>query len=193
MRRNIDAWWPLLEAGAEAIVSSASGCGSMLTEYGRLLAHDSDYADKAARVSTLARDIGEILLNEDLGILGINQRVGRVAVQTPCSLQHGMKMPNLVTDLLTRAGFTLATTVDSHLCCGSAGTYSILQPAMSLRLREAKIAALSADNPDLIVTANIGCQLHLAAAATVPVKHWIQLLDEAGSDGVTAAPGAAAG
>jgi glycolate oxidase iron-sulfur subunit len=104
-----------------------------------------------------------------------------------------MKMPNLVTDLLTRAGFTLATTVDSHLCCGSAGTYSILQPAMSLRLREAKIAALSADNPDLIVTANIGCQLHLAAAATVPVKHWIQLLDEAGSDGVTAAPGAAAG
>jgi glycolate oxidase iron-sulfur subunit len=193
MRRNIDAWWPLLEAGAEAIVSSATGCGSMLTEYGRLLAHDSDYADKAARVSTLARDVGEILLNEDLGLLGINHRVGRVAVQTPCSLQHGMKMPNLITDLLTRAGFALATTIDSHLCCGSAGTYSILQPAMSLRLRADKIAALTADNPDLIVTANIGCQLHLAAAATVPVKHWIQLLDEASSDGVTAAPGAAAG
>jgi len=193
MRRNIDAWWPLLDAGAEAILSSATGCGSVLTEYGRLLAHDSAYADKAARVSTLARDIGEILLNEDLGILGINHRAGRVAVQTPCSLQHGMKMPNLITDLLTRAGFTLATTVDSHLCCGSAGTYSILQPAMSLRLRDDKIAALTADNPDLIVTANIGCQLHLAAAAPVPVKHWIELLDAASCDGVTAAPGAAAG
>ncbi len=193
MRRNIDAWWPLLEAGAEAIVSSASGCGSMLTEYGRLLAHDPAYAGKAARVSTLARDIGEILLNEDLGRLGINHRVGRVAVQTPCSLQHGMKMPNLITDILTRAGFNIATTVDSHLCCGSAGTYSILQPAMSLRLRAAKVAALTADSPDLIVTANIGCQLHLAAAAPVPVKHWIELLDETSGNGVTAAPGAAPG
>ena len=192
MRRNIDAWWPQIEAGAEAIVSSATGCGSMLNDYGHLLAHDPVYAARAGRVSALARDIGEILLKEDLGSLGIDHRSGRVAVQTPCSLQHGMKLPHLITDILTRAGVTLVATDDSHLCCGSAGTYSILQPAMARRLRDAKIAALTGNNPDVIVSGNIGCQLHLATAAPVPVRHWIELLDQHEGDGDIALPGAAA-
>ena len=127
MRRNIDAWWPQLEAGAEAILSSATGCGSILTEYGRLLAHDPAYADRARRVSALARDIGEVLLEEDLEKLAINSPGGKVAVQTPCSLQHGMKRPDLITAILGKAGFELAATSGGHLCCGSAGTYSILQ------------------------------------------------------------------
>lgn len=177
MRRNIDAWWPQLEAGAEAIVSSATGCGSMLADYGRLLAHDPVYADRARRISGLARDVGEILLAENLDKLPTARNVGKIAVQTPCSLQHGMKLPNLIPDILARAGFELATTRDSHLCCGSAGTYSILQPAMSRRLRNDKLRALGVDTPDLIVTGNVGCQLHLQGAAPVPVKHWIELLD----------------
>lgn len=177
MRRNIDAWWPQLQAGAEAIVSSASGCGSMLTEYGRLLAHDPAYAERARRVSALARDIGEVLLDEDLGALAADRDRGKVAVQTPCSLQHGMKRPDLINDLLGKAGFELAASAGSHLCCGSAGTYSVLQGKMSRRLRDDKLRALTADSPDLIATGNVGCQLHLQAAATVPVMHWIELLD----------------
>jgi glycolate oxidase iron-sulfur subunit len=101
-------------------------------------------------------------------------------------------LPHLITDILTRAGFTLVTTDDSHLCCGSAGTYSILQPAMARRLRDAKIAALTGNNPDVIVSGNIGCQLHLATAAPVPVRHWIELLDQHKGDGDIALPGAAA-
>jgi glycolate oxidase iron-sulfur subunit len=178
MRRNIDAWWPQIDAGAEAIVSSATGCGSMLLDYGRLLAHDPAYAGKARRVSELARDIGEILVREDLGRLDIDRSVGRVAIQTPCSLQHGMKLPNLINDILAKAGFEIAATRDSHLCCGSAGTYSILQPAMSRRLRDDKLRGLTVDAPDLIVTGNVGCQLHLAGAAQVSVRHWIELLDQ---------------
>lgn len=177
MRRNIDAWWPKIEAGAEAIVSSATGCGSMLADYGDLLAHDPVYADKAQRVSEIAHDIGEILLEEDMGKLEINRSVGKVAVQTPCSLQHGMRLPTLITDVLTRAGFELAVTHNSQLCCGSAGTYSLLQPAMSRALRANKLRALSVDAPQLIATGNVGCQLHLQAAAKVPVVHWIELLD----------------
>ena len=176
MRRNIDAWWPQIEAGAEAIVSGATGCGSMLIDYGRILAQDPAYAEKARQVSALARDIGEVLLQEDLSRLRVNTAVGRVAVHTPCSLQHAMKLPNLITDILTRAGFELAATRDNHLCCGSAGTYSILEPAMSGRLREKKLAALGIDSPDLIASGNVGCQLHLAGT-TVPVMHWIELLD----------------
>ena len=177
MRRNIDAWWPHVEAGAEAILSSASGCGSMLTDYGRLLAHDPAYADRAQRVSALARDIGEVLMDEDLGRLTINRPAARVAVQTPCSMQHGMQLPNLIADILGKAGFELATCAGSHLCCGSAGTYSLLQGNMSRRLRDDKLLALTADSPDLIATGNVGCQLHLQAAAPVPVVHWIELLD----------------
>jgi glycolate oxidase iron-sulfur subunit len=177
MRRNIDAWWPYIEGGAEAIVSSASGCGSMLVEYGELLAHDPAYAHKALRVSQLTRDIGEVLLCEDLGELTINTAIGKVAVHTPCTLQHALGLADLVPELLGRVGFKLAQTTDTHLCCGSAGTYSILQASISERLRDKKLRALTGDAPALIATANVGCQLHIQGAADIPVVHWIELLD----------------
>jgi glycolate oxidase iron-sulfur subunit len=179
MRRNIDAWWPAIASGAEAIVNSASGCGSMLVEYGELLANDPTYAEKARQVSALTRDIGEILLQEDLGKLAIDTGIGKVAVHTPCTLQHALRLPHLVPQLLQRAGFKLAQTTDDHLCCGSAGTYSILQSSISARLRDNKLAALGSDDPNIIVTANIGCQLQLQSAADTPVMHWIELFDPA--------------
>lgn len=180
MRRNIDAWWPMIEAGAEAIVSAATGCGSLLVEYGDLLAHDPTYAGKARRVSSLCRDIAELLVEEDLTSLEIDNDIGAVAVQTPCSQQHALKQPDTVKHILTRAGFTLAQTRDDHLCCGSAGTYSILQRERSERLRQRKLESLQGDSPLLIVTANVGCQLHLAEESEVPVRHWIELLDPGG-------------
>ena len=177
MRRNIDAWWPYIESGIEAIVSSASGCGSMLVEYGELLAHDPAYAHKAKRVSELTRDIGEVLLQENLDKLSVNTAIGKVAVHTPCTLQHALGLTDLVPELLGRAGFELAQTTDRHLCCGSAGTYSILQAPISQRLRDNKLLALTGDAPALIATANVGCQLHMQGAAGIPVVHWIELLD----------------
>ena len=177
MRRNIDAWWPALEAGAEAIISSASGCGATLADYGELLANDPAYADKAAQVSALTLDIGQVLLQEDLDKLTLKTDIGKVAVHTPCTLQHALKLPSLITDILTRAGFELATTTQQHLCCGSAGTYSLLQPAISARLRDNKLAALCTDKPAVIVTANVGCQLQLGQDSAPPVMHWIELLD----------------
>lgn len=187
MRRNIDAWWPGIEAGAEAIISTATGCGSMLADYGKLLAGDPAYADKARRISALARDIGEIFLEEDLTRLQPDTGVGRVAVHTPCSLQHGRQLPTLIRDVLRKAGFELAETAESHLCCGSAGTYSILQAATGRRLRDRKLLALTGDRPALIATGNVGCQLHLQGAAAIPVVHWIELMDPARRDG--SAPG----
>jgi glycolate oxidase iron-sulfur subunit len=178
MRRNIDAWWPAIEAGCEAIVMTASGCGAMVQEYGHLLRHDPAYADKARRVSELTRDIGQVLLGEDLSRLGLAQQTERVAVHCPCTLQHAMKQGGVVEEVLRRAGFTLAKTRDNHLCCGSAGTYSILQPALSQRLLNNKLMALTEDDPQRIVTSNIGCQLHLETRAALPVQHWIELLDQ---------------
>lgn len=177
IRRNIDAWWPHIESGAEAIISSATGCGAMLVDYGRLLAHDPAYANKAQRVSALCRDLGEVLLREDLNKLQIDTGIGKVAVHTPCSLQHALQQPTLIEDILGRAGFELAQTRNKHLCCGSAGSYSILQPATSSRLRKRAITSLTGDQPTLIATGNIGCQLHLQSADAVPVRHWIELLD----------------
>ncbi len=177
MRRNIDAWWPQIESGAEAIVSSATGCGAMLVDYGRLLADDPAYAEKARRVTLLTRDIAEILEQEDLHRLSINTQIGKVAIHPPCSMQHALQQPTLLDTILRRAGFDIATTTDKLLCCGSAGTYSILQPDTSERLREKMLQTLSSDQPTLIATANIGCQMHLQAAAGVPVVHWIELLD----------------
>jgi len=179
MRRNIDTWWPRIEAGAEAIISTATGCGSMLADYGKLLADDPAYADKARRVSSLARDIGEVLLAEDLAGLEADTGVGRVAVHTPCSLQHGRGLPTLIRDVLHKAGFELVETAESHLCCGSAGTYSILQAATGRRLRDRKLRALCGGRPALIATGNVGCQLHLQTAADIPVVHWIELIDPA--------------
>jgi glycolate oxidase iron-sulfur subunit len=177
MRRNIDAWWPAVENGAEAIISSATGCGTQLRDYGRLLASDPSYGHKAQQVSGLSTDIGEILMREDLEKLDVQLLPGKVAVHVPCSLQHAMQLPDLIPTLLRRAGFDLATCAEGHLCCGSAGTYSILQPEISGRLRQRKLAALAADAPAVIATGNVGCQLHLGEAADIPVVHWIELLD----------------
>ena len=177
MRRNIDAWWPHIEQGCEAIVSSASGCGAMLVDYGRLLAADPAYAEKALRVSTMSKDLGEILLAEDLGALEINTRMGKVAVHTPCSMQHALQKPAMLEDILGRAGFDITAGQPPTLCCGSAGSYSILQPATSERVLDTTLANLLNSEPAVIATANIGCQLHMQSATDVPVVHWIELLD----------------
>lgn len=176
-RRNIDAWWPAIERGAEAVVVTASGCGEMVKQYGHLLQDDPGYAVRAARVSALARDLAEVLDAEDLSPLAPAARAGKVAVHCPCTLQHGQRLPGVVESILSRCGIALAATRDAHLCCGSAGSYSLLQPALSGKLRDNKLAALSVDEPALIATANVGCQLHLQSKAAVPVVHWIELLD----------------
>ena len=177
-RRNIDAWWPLLEEGAEAIVTTASGCGVMVKDYGELLRHDPGYATKAARVSELAKDLSEVLTVDDVRRLQPVGKAGRTAVHCPCTLQHGQKLGSAVPRLLEAAGVPLAPTTEQHLCCGSAGTYSLLQADIGQRLLERKLAALTAGDPDVIVTANVGCQLHLGAQSGVPVRHWIEILDE---------------
>jgi glycolate oxidase iron-sulfur subunit len=179
MRRNIDAWWPLIEQGIEAILVTASGCGAVVKEYGQLLAQDPVYADKARRVSALARDVSEVLRDADLSGVGLRRQAQKVAFHSPCTLQHGQQLGGVVETVLSRAGFTLTAVPDAHLCCGSAGTYSILQPELSTRLLANKLAALEQDTPDVIATANIGCQMHLASKAGRPVRHWIELLDEA--------------
>ena len=176
MRRNIDAWWPHIAQGAEAIIMSASGCGAVVKEYGEQLRHDPNYAQKAARVSALTKDLSEVLTPAEVKQLG-PRPARRVAFQSPCTLQHGQQITGHIERLLESAGYQLVPVPDSHLCCGSAGTYSILQPALSLRLRDNKLAALTRGQPDIIATANIGCQLHLEGAATLPIKHWIELLD----------------
>ena len=182
MRRNIDAWWPHLEAGAEAIVMTASGCGTMVVEYGHLLSHDPLYAARAVRVSALTRDLSEILSaeHEKLDALPTTKAVrGKVAFHSPCTLQHGQKIVGVVENILSRSGFELTAVQDKHLCCGSAGTYSILQPKLSSELRSNKLAALQKGEPAQIATANIGCMSHLQNGADVPVRHWVELLDEA--------------
>lgn len=175
-RRNIDAWWPYIESGAEAIVSTASGCGVMIKDYGHLLEDDRRYAETAAHVAALARDLAEVVASEELSGTSVDPTL-RVAFQSPCTLQHGMKLNGVVENLLTRLGCTLVPVADAYLCCGSAGTYSILQSHLSHELRARKLATLEAAAPDCIVTANIGCLTHLQAVAKQPVKHWIELLD----------------
>ena len=179
MRANIDAWWPHVEQGIEAIVMTASGCGVMVKDYGALLRDDPAYADKAARVSALTRDLGEILAAEDITALGQAGAGRRIAFHAPCTLQHGQQLPGLVEDLLRRLGFELTEVGDSHLCCGSAGSYSLLQPELSRQLRDNKLDSLQGGAPELIATANVGCQLHLATASGGPVVHGIELLDQA--------------
>jgi len=177
MRRNIDAWWPMIEQGAEAIVMTASGCGVTVKDYGELLQHDPDYAEKAARVAELSKDLSEILINEDLSAIHAPSANGKVAVHCPCTLQHGQRLEGVVEQILHAAGIELADTSEPHLCCGSAGSYSILQPELSATLKANKLGALTRDHPAVIVTANIGCQLHLQTDAEIPVRHWIELLD----------------
>ncbi len=178
IKANIDALWPHIEKGAEAIVITASGCGATLQEYGYLLRDDTDYADKAAKVSAMSRDIADILAQEDLTKLHIPVIQQRIAVHCPCTQQHALQLPGKVQALLQEQGFALTQTRNDHLCCGSAGTYSLLQADLSHQLRDNKLADLSMDNPDMIVTANIGCQLHLGGKANVPVKHWLELLTD---------------
>jgi glycolate oxidase iron-sulfur subunit len=176
MRRNIDAWLPHIEAGAEAIVITASGCGSLVKEYGHHLRDDPAYAEKAVRVASLTLDLSEVLAREDLSPLR-RGAAKRVAFHPPCSLQHGQKVRGVIETILSGLGHELVPVQESHLCCGSAGTYSLLQPALSGQLRERKLGHLQAGQPDLIATANIGCQSHLAAGSGVPVVHWISLLE----------------
>ncbi len=176
MRRNIDAWWPWIEQGVEALVITASGCGAMIKEYGELLRHDAVYADKARRVSELARDISEVLRDEDLSQFSAGPRK-KVAFHSPCTLQHGQQLDGVVESILSRVGYELVDVENSHLCCGSAGTYSLLQPELSQQLLNQKVAALIKEQPDRIATANIGCQMHLSTQAAVPVVHWIELLE----------------
>lgn len=178
MRRNIDAWWPYIEAGAEALVMTASGCGAMVREYGHLLHDDPDYAARAARVSELTRDLGEVLAREDLHAFAGIGHGRRIAWHSPCTLQHGQQVVGVVERILQTAGFELTPVRDSHLCCGSAGTYSLLQKKLSQPLLHDKLDALQAGHPAVIATANIGCQMHLNSESTVPVHHWVELLDE---------------
>ncbi len=177
MRRNIDAWWSYIQQGVESIVITASGCGVTVKEYGDLLAQDKNYADKAAHISNLTYDLSEIVANEYKRPDDAPSRAVRVAFQAPCTLQHGLKIRGKVEGVLKQAGYTLTHVPDAHLCCGSAGTYSILQSGLSSRLRNRKVNALISDAPGVIVTANIGCLLHLETGTDVPVKHWIELLD----------------
>jgi len=182
MRRNIDAWWPHVEAGIEAIVVTASGCGVQVRDYGHTLADDAVYAEKAAKISELCRDPSEVIAAERQRLLALLAEVkterGKLAFHSPCTLQHGLKIRGIIEEFLSSAGYALLLVADAHLCCGSAGTYSVLQPELSGRLRENKLAALSAAAPRLIATANIGCLTHLQAGSVLPVRHWIELIDE---------------
>jgi glycolate oxidase iron-sulfur subunit len=177
MRSLIDAWWPRVESGEiEAIVMTASGCGVTVKEYGDLLAHDPKYREKAARISSLTKDLSEVI---PLGSVAARGARGRVAFQAPCTLQHGQQIRGMAEALLDNAGYQLVPVNDAHLCCGSAGAYSLLQPALSAELRSRKLARLHEGDPQFIATANIGCLSHLQGATQTPVRHWIELLDAA--------------
>ena len=181
MRANIDAWWPLVEAGAEAIVMTASGCGGMVKDYGHLLRNDNVYAAKAARISALTKDLSEIMpdFEADLQSKMSNKISQRVAYHPPCTLQHGQQIRGKVEGVLRAIGVDVQLCADSHLCCGSAGTYSVTQPELSFKLRDNKLANLEATKPQTIVSANIGCLTHLQSGTQTPVKHWIELVDSA--------------
>jgi glycolate oxidase iron-sulfur subunit len=190
MRALIDAWWPYVDAakagvanGVEAIVMTASGCGVMVKEYPHLLAHDPAYAAKAEKISALTKDISEVIVAELdrlkplLASAAARADAPKLALQLPCTLQHGQRITGLTESILAAAGFELTPVADSHLCCGSAGTYSILQPELSARLKANKLAALHAGSPQRIVTANIGCLSHLQSGTALPVEHWIVALE----------------
>jgi glycolate oxidase iron-sulfur subunit len=180
VKANVDAWWPEISRGVEAIVATASGCGVMLKDYGILLKDDSKYADRAQRIAALVRDPVELIAAEWkrlAPLVAMDHGPQRVALHTPCTLQHGQRLGGRIEEILEALGLELTPVADGHLCCGSAGTYSILQPALANELRANKLHALEADSPDLIVTANIGCLVHLAAGTQRPVQHWVELLD----------------
>ncbi|WP_418317020.1 glycolate oxidase subunit GlcF [Piscinibacter sakaiensis] len=182
MRNNIDAWWPLVERGdVEAIVMNASGCGVTVREYGHILRHEPAYAEKAARISALTRDLSE-LLPELVGALKgrVKPAAQTIAFHPPCTLQHGQQLRGGVESGLRELGFDIRVAPnEAHLCCGSAGTYSVLQPELAYALRDRKLGNLAPLQPAAIASANIGCITHLQSGTTTPVKHWVELLDEA--------------
>jgi glycolate oxidase iron-sulfur subunit len=178
-RRNIDAWWPEVQAGAEAIVVNASGCAVMVKDYGWLLRRDPNYSAKAERISSLAKDPAQVLQTEDMRRFKLS-RARRIAFHAPCTLQHGLRLAGVTEALLRTLGYELSPIADSHLCCGSAGAYSILQSKLSRELLENKIRNLEAGDPEMIATANIGCLLHLQSATARPVMHWVELIDQTG-------------
>jgi len=183
MRHNIDVWWPHVEKGAEAIVTTASGCGVLVKDYGHILRHDPHYAEKAARISALTRDISQVLMAEQSALTRLlkaqpAKAKTKLAFHAPCTLQHGQKLTGAVEQILRGCGFELTPVPDAHLCCGSAGTYSILQKDISQQLLRNKLTALQSGTPAAIATANIGCLTHLQSGAKVPVRHWIEWLDE---------------
>lgn len=187
-RRNIDAWWPAIESGAEAIVMNASGCGVMVKDYAHLLRNDPVYADKASKVGELTLDLSEYLapMQEKIKALVPRPRAEKIAFHPPCTLQHGQQVRGVVEGLLTYLGVPVMTPADGHLCCGSSGTYSITQPELSYQLRDQKLESLTAADPGQILSANIGCLGHLQSGTRLPVRHWIQWLDDA-SDPVLSA------
>jgi len=187
MRRNIDAWWPHVEQGVEAIVMTASGCGVLVKEYGHLLAGDAQYAAKAAKISALTKDAAEILTSESSALETAMSKsprpdsaptATRIAFHSPCTLQHGQQISGVVERLLKTAGYELTYVPDGHLCCGSAGTYPLLQPELSQRLLANKVGALESGGPQAIATANIGCLAHIQTGTQTPVRHWVELLDD---------------
>ena len=183
MRRLIDAWWPLVEEGAEAIVMTASGCTTTVKEYGYLLEHDPAYAAKAKRISEMTKDIADVVAAEFSRLTRLfaaapHHQAKRIAFHPPCSLQHGLKVKGVTEKVLAAAGFELVPVADAHLCCGSAGTYSILQPELSAELKKNKLAALQSGGPSMILSSNIGCLSHLSGGTELPVMHWVVALDE---------------
>jgi glycolate oxidase iron-sulfur subunit len=194
-RRNVDAWWPYLEAGVEAIVMNASGCGVMVKEYGHLLRNDPAYAERAAKVSSLTFDLIEWLPGrleslrrpEPDAPLAVARRV---AFHPPCTLQHGQRIKGEVERLLGAWGAEILPVPDSHLCCGSAGTYSVLQPTLARQLRDRKLDALQSSGPEVILSANMGCLTHLQSGSQTPMMHWVEWLD-ARLSGIDADPAAA--
>jgi len=186
MRRNIDAWWPLVEGltgqgAVEAIVMNASGCGVTVKDYARHLKHDPAYAERAARISALTRDLSELLPDLVPRLKPrLRGKAPKLAFHPPCTLQHGQQLRGGVESGLRELGFDVTLTpTDSHLCCGSAGTYSVLQPTLAYQLRDRKLAALAPVGAQAIVSANIGCIQHLQSGTATPVKHWVEVLDEA--------------
>jgi glycolate oxidase iron-sulfur subunit len=183
MRRNIDAWWPAIESGqVEALAMTASGCGVMVKEYGHLLAHDPAYAAKAARVSAMTRDLSELVVDEKalpeaLETAAGKARARKIAYHPPCTLQHGQQVRGKAEQMLKDAGFELTPVAEQHLCCGSAGAYSVLNPEIAEQLKARKLGNLEAGKPDLICSANIGCLAHLQSGTATPVKHWVEVID----------------
>jgi glycolate oxidase iron-sulfur subunit len=186
IRNNIDTWWPMIEQNnIEAICMTASGCGVAIKEYEHLLAHDMDYAERAKKISSLYRDPAEMIIPADLATKKANierlaphlkNQYQAIAFHPPCTLQHGMQVKNLIEPFMKQCGYEILPFKDNHLCCGSAGTYSITQKKLSRQLLDNKLESITEPNPDAIATANIGCQLHLQSGTDIPVKHWLELI-----------------